>query len=122
PPALRADRPLAGTPRPAAGDRAAALIPGGGARDLDGGGERWEAGRLQQQVEALAEIDDLPRVAGKPRMDPLRALKERQRGPSGAADRAAAYQPAGVDEADLVEDAAGRGEADRDRAQRADRG
>jgi hypothetical protein len=74
---------------------------------LDARGQRGSAGRLEQEIEAATEVDHGVGAAGEPRAYPLGPLKERERSLAGAADGAAADEAAGVDEADLIEHAAG---------------
>ena len=59
--------------------------------------------------------------AREPGADPLRALEEGERRPARAPDGHAAHEPARVDEAHVVEQAPGRGDAGGDRAERRDR-
>src|SRR4029079_13622608 len=67
--------------------------------------------RLEQRVEPPAEGEDLGVVGREPRAEPLGAVQERERSLARPADGDAPHQPARVDEAHLVEQAARRGDA-----------
>ena len=66
---------------------------------------------LDQGVQAAAEVADFAGVAGKPGMHPFGPLEEGQRGSAYPLDAHPSYQATGVDEADLVVDAAFGGES-----------
>src|SRR5207237_3588680 len=68
-----------------------------------------------------AARDDLGGVVRKPRADPFRPLVEGQRRAPDTPDRAAPHEAAGVDEADVVEQAPWRGHAGGDGTERAQR-
>src|SRR4029453_11954235 len=76
---------------------------------------------VEEDAETPAEPCDPVAVAGQPRAHPLRALEERERGPTGAPEGAAPHEPAGVDEADVFEDAAACSEPGRDRSRLGER-
>src|SRR4051812_29216727 len=85
----------------------------GSAGSYGAGDAKGSAGRvIEQRVQTAAEAHHLVRAAGEPRLDPLRPLEEREGRGIDPPDRAAAHEPAGVDEADVIQDATRRREAD----------
>src|SRR5436190_10689876 len=83
-------------------------------------------GRRRPGVELRAQRTTQARhvvgMSREPRAHPLRSLEERERRRADTPDGAAAHEPARVDEADVVEQAAGRDEACGDRTHARDRG
>src|SRR5215467_11344514 len=73
---------------------------------------------IEDAREAAAGIDHLAVPAGEPRADPVRPLVEGEGRPAVATDAPADHEAAGIDEAHVLEHAAGRGHPDGERAQR----
>src|SRR5262249_2745316 len=76
---------------------------------------------IEDAREATAGIDHLAVPPGKPGANPVRALVEGERRPAVAANAPANHEAAGIDEAHVLEHAAGRGHSDGERTQRCHR-
>src|SRR5262252_7200320 len=77
---------------------------------------------IENAREATARIDNLAVPPREPGANPVRALVEGERRPAVATDAPADHEPAGIDEAHVLEHATGRGHPDGERTQHRHRG
>src|SRR5215831_4540945 len=78
--------------------------------------------RIEEGRETTARGDHLAVPPGEPGADPVRALEEGERRPPVTADAPADHEAAGINEAHVLEHAAGRGHSDGEGTERCHRG